>query len=141
MLRTKPDGNAGFDDNSYRAPDQVNALKWDDLNNSEYQHNVAYYKGLLAFRKAHLALRLLTREDVLATVKPVSLENHQAAAYLIEDSIYVIFNASAEKLTVSLPEGTWNLNIYENTAGTDTISQVEKYIQVPSISTTLLTRC
>lgn len=141
MLRTKPDGNGGFDDNSYRAPDQVNALKWDDLNNSEYQHNVAYYKGLLAFRKAHLALRLLTREDVLATVKPVSLENHQAAAYLIEDSIYVIFNASAEKLTVSLPEGTWNLNIYENTAGTDTISQVEKYIQVPSISTTLLTRC
>ena len=141
MLRTKPDGNGGFDDNSYRSADWVNALKWDTLNQQEYQHNVEYYKGLLAFRKAHPALRLQSRQEVLAAVKPAALENPQAAAYLIDESIYVIFNASAEKLTVVLPEGKWNLNIYENTAGTDAISQVENCIQAAVLSATVLTRC
>ena len=140
MLRTKPDGSGGFDDNSYRAPDSVNALKWEDLNKPEYRANVEYYKGLLAFRKAHPALRLQSREEVLAAVKPVALEESQAAAYLIDDSIFVIFNASSQELSVDLPEGTWNLNIYENTAGTAVLSQAEGQIRVYPISATVLTR-
>lgn len=140
MLRTKPDGNGGFNDNSYRAPDAVNALKWNDLNKREYRQNVEYYKGLLAFRKTHPALRLQTPEDVLSTVKPVAANNPQVAAYLVNESIFVIFNASAEAVTVSLPEGIWNLNICENIAGNDTLSQIESCIQVASISATVLTR-
>ena len=140
MLRTKPDGSGGFDDNSYRAADWVNALKWDNLNQQEYQHNVEYYKGLLAFRKAHPALRLQSRAEVLATVKPVALEHPQAAAYLIDESIFVIFNASAQELSATLPEGLWNLHIQKKTAGTAVLSQVEGKIQVFPISATVLTR-
>ena len=140
MLRTKPDGNGGFDDNSYRAPDRVNALKWEDLGKQEYQRNVEYYKGLLAFRKAHAALRLQTRREVLAAVKPVALEDDQAAAYLVDETIFVIFNASAREVTVSLPEGTWKLNICENTAGTETLAQITGCIQAAPISATVLTR-
>jgi pullulanase len=76
MLRTKPDGHGGFDDNSYRASDLVNALKWEDLSKQEYLRNVAYYQGLLAFRKAHPALRLQTRQEVLAAVKPVAVDDN-----------------------------------------------------------------
>ena len=141
MLRTKPDGKGGFDDNSYRAPDGINALKWADLSKPEYRSNVEYYKGLLAFRKAHPALRLQTREAVLAAVKPVAADDPQTAAYLIDERILVIFNASAKDVTVSLPEGTWNLNIFDNTAGNDTISQVSKFIHAAPISATVLTRC
>ena len=141
MLRTKPDGKGGFDDNSYRAPDWVNAIKWADLSKPEYRSNVAYYKGLLAFRKAHPMLRLQTREAVLAAVKPVAVDDPQAAAYLIDDHIFVIFNASAKDVEVSLPEGVWNLNIFENTAGNDTISQATGSIQAAPISATVLTRC
>ena len=140
MLRTKPDGNGGFDDNSYRAPDWVNALKWDDLSKREYQSNVKYYQGLLAFRKAHPALRLQTRRDVLAAVKPVAVNDPQAAAYLIDENIFVVFNASAREITVSLPEGTWNLNICENIAGNDILSQMVSQIQVAPISAAVLTR-
>ena len=141
MLRTKPDGEGGFDDNSYRASDLVNALKWEDLSKPEYQANVEYYKGLLAFRKAHPALRLQTRQEVLAAVKPVAVEDPLAAAYLIDDQIFVIFNASSREVTVSLPEGSWNLNISGTSAGTDSLAQAEGQIQAAPISATVLTRC
>ena len=140
MLRTKPDGKGGFDDNSYRAADAVNALKWEDLSDPEYQRNVNYYKGLLVFRKAHPALHLQTREEVLAAVKPVPVCDSQAAAYMIDENIFVIFNASSEDVTVSLPEGIWNLNIFQQTAGTAALSQVSGQIQAAPISATVLTR-
>jgi pullulanase len=140
MLRTKPDGRGGFDDNSYRASDLVNALKWEDLSKQEYLRNVAYYQGLLAFRKAHPALRLQTRQEVLAAVKPVAVDDSQTAAYLIDGNIFVVFNASAREVAVSLPEGTWNLNICDYTAGTETLSQVTGCIQAAPIAATVLTR-
>ena len=140
MLRTKPDGCGGFDDNSYRAPDRVNALKWEDLSKPEYQANVEYYKGLLAFRKAQPALRLQSREEVLAAVKPVSLEEPQAAAYLIDNSIFVIFNASEKELTVSLPDGCWEIHIRDDKAGTGALAQAEGGVHVAPISAAVLTR-
>ncbi len=61
MLRTKPGKHGGgFDDNSYRSPDSVNSLKWATLDKPEYQDVLSYYKGLIAFRKAHAALHLST---------------------------------------------------------------------------------
>ena len=140
MLRTKPDGNGGFDDNSYRASDAVNALKWYHLSEEEYQKNIAYYKGLLAFRKAHPALRLQTREDVLASVKPVRTGNALTAAYLINNQIYVVFNASTEEVKIPMPEGTWNLNVCDMNAGTNAISQVSNILNVVPISVAVLTR-
>ena len=140
MLRTKPDGRGGFDDNSYRASDLVNTLKWEDLSKQEYQRNVAYYQGLLAFRKAHPALRLQTRLEVLAAVKPVAVDDPRTAAYLIDGNIFVVFNASAREVAVSLPEGTWNLNICDYTTGTETLSQVTGCIQSAPIAATVLTR-
>ena len=141
MLRTKPDGKGGFDENSYRSSDAVNALKWDTLHLPEYQTNVAYYKGLLAFRKANPALRLQTRKDVLSTVKPVPVKDPQVAAYLIDQRIFVIFNASTKPVRIALPEGTWNLNIYENRAGTESLSRIEGEIQAAPVAATVLTRC
>jgi len=140
MLRTKPDGCGGFDDNSYRASDTVNAIKWDDLNKPEYQRNVEYYRGLLNFRKAHPALRLQTRESVLAAVKSVPVDNAQAAAYLIDENIFVVFNASSAEVTVPLPEGVWDLNVFENLSGTKALAQIEHCVQAAPISATVLTR-
>ncbi len=50
FLRSKPnpDGD-GFDHNSYKSPDSVNALKW--KNAAEYRSVVDYYKGLIAIRR------------------------------------------------------------------------------------------
>lgn len=70
MLRTKPGKHGGFDDNSYRSPDSVNSLKWATLDKPEYQDVLSYYKGLIAFRKAHAALHLSTTGGCSALCPP-----------------------------------------------------------------------
>ena len=143
MLRTKPDGQGGFDDNSYRAPDAVNALKWQTLSQEVYQKNVDYYRGLLSFRKAHPGLRLLTREEVTRAVHPVEVADPYGAAFLVEEpgcEIFAVFNAGIDTLEVKLPEGTWEVNIHGASAGTEVLFTAEKTVQAAPISATVLTR-
>ena len=63
------DGNIKIDHNSYKSPDSVNSIKWYNLDKEEYRQTRDYYKGLIAFRKNHAALRLTTAEAVAQNVK------------------------------------------------------------------------
>ena len=143
MLRTKPGRHGGFDDNSYRSPDSVNSLKWATLDKPEYQDVLSYYKGLIAFRKAHGALRLSTREDVQRCVHPVYCENEHCVAFRIDEpegEIFAVFNADAQPVSVSLPDGHWNVNIRDGRAGTGTMETVSGTVLVSPISAVVLTR-
>ena len=143
FLRSKPDGKGGFDENSYRAPDRINSIKWSDLSKREYRQTMEYYRGLIAFRKAHSCLRFQLREDVLKAVQPVAVEASLAAAYRIsgEDcELFAAFNAGTEPVTLRLPEGIWNVNIADATAGTQTLAQVSGYITVSPITATVLSK-
>ncbi len=143
MLRTKPGKHGGFDDNSYRSPDSVNSLKWATLDRPEYQDVLSYYKGLIAFRKAHRALRLSTREDVQRHVHPVCCENEHCVAFRIDEpegEIFAVFNADAQPVSVSLPDGHWNVNIRDGRAGTETMETVSGTVLVSPISAIVLTR-
>lgn len=143
MLRTKPGKHGGFDDNSYRSPDSVNSLKWATLDKPEYQDVLSYYKGLIAFRKAHRALRLSTREDVQRCVHPVYCENEHCVAFRIDESegeIFAVFNADAQPVPIALPEGHWNVNIRDGRAGTETMETVSGTVPVSPISAIVLTR-
>ena len=143
MLRTKPGKHGGFDDNSYRSPDSVNSLKWATLDRPEYQDVLSYYKGLIAFRKAHGALRLSTREDVQRHVHPVYCENEHCVAFRIDEpegEIFAVFNADAQPVPIALPEGHWNVNIRDGRAGTETMETVSGTVPVSPISAMALTR-
>ena len=143
MLRTKPAKKGGFDHNSYRSPDKVNALKWEDLDKEEYQRNVAFYRGLIAFRKAHPALRLMTRDEVWKKVHPVRVDNAHVVAFKIDgekQDIFAVFNADTSDVTVTLPEGRWNVNIQDGVAGTETLASAEGTVRVSPISATVLTQ-
>ena len=143
LLRTKPDGKGGFDENSYRSPDWVNAIKWSNLGKEEYRINLDYYRGLLAFRAAHPSLRLMYRDEVLEAVTPLPLDVPQTAAYRIaaeNEEIILLFNANPEAVTLPLPEGRWNVNIRDSQAGTQTLETVESSVSAASISATVLTR-
>lgn len=143
MLRTKPGKHGGFDDNSYRSPDSVNSLKWATLDKPEYQDVLSYYKGLIAFRKAHGALRLSTREDVQRHVHPVYCENEHCVAFRIDEpegEIFAVFNADAQPVPIALPEGHWNVNIRDGRAGTETMETVSGTVSVSPISAMVLTR-
>ena len=143
ILRTKPKGRGKFDENSYRSPDRVNAIRWDTLESPEYQEALAYYKGLIAFRKAHEGLRQTGREAVQASVFPVETGNPKAVCYRIEDryhSILAIFNADDQSLTMTLPDGTWDVNIHEGVAGTVPLFTAQGQVNVLPCSATVLTQ-
>ena len=143
ILRTKPKGRGKFDGNSYRSPDRVNAIRWDTLESPEYQETLAYYKGLIAFRKAHEGLRQTGREAVQASVFPVETGNPKAVCYRVEDryhSILAIFNADDRPLTMTLPDGTWDVNIHDGAAGTAPLFTAQGQVTALPCSATVLTQ-
>lgn len=143
ILRTKPKGRGKFDENSYRSPDRVNAIRWDTLESPEYQETLAYYKGLIAFRKAHEGLRQTGREAVQASVFPVETGNPKAVCYRVEDryhSILAIFNADDQPLTMTLPDGTWDVNIHDGAAGTVPLFTAQGQVTALPCSATVLTQ-
>ena len=143
MLRTKPGKKSRFDENSFRSPDKVNSLKWDDLDKEEYLHNVNYYKGLIAFRKAHPGLRAMTREQVFKTVHPIPVGNDHVVSFRVDEGsreLYIVFNADSQDVFAHLPEGKWDMHINGHTAGTGVIQTVEGQVMVAPISAMVLSR-
>ncbi len=62
FLRSKPLPDGGFDHNSYKSPDSVNSLKWDEL--TVYREISDYYKGLIAIRRRFPHFRLIDADDI-----------------------------------------------------------------------------
>lgn len=146
MLRTKVKDDGTFDENSYSSPDSVNSLKWDDLDNEEYMDVYNYYKGLIAFRKAHGVLRLTTPEEVDEHVSQVKGLDDNLVAFDITggvndetaEGIFVVFNANAEEKEIALPEGDWKVCINDTQAGTEAIESVSGTVTVAPISAMVL---
>ena len=147
MLRTKVKADGSYDENSYASSDAVNNLKWNDLNNKEYKKVFEYYKGLIAFRKAHAALRLTNAEDVKNNIETVSGLDTNVVAFKINggvngetaDALFVIFNANKEKTTVELPEGNWNVYVSGEKAGTEVLKTIKNgTVTVDGISAMIL---
>ena len=143
MLRSKPDGKGGFDENSYRAPDEVNAFRWENLGKPDYIKTIDYYRGLIAFRKAYSALRLSLRKDVMNSVEMITYRNSQVVIYRVlcdSQDIFLVFNASEEAVSINLPDGSWNLMIHDDAAGTTILAEKNGKVEVAPISATVLTK-
>lgn len=146
MLRSKPLEDGTLSSNSYNLSDQVNSLKWDDL--TEYQNVYEYYKGLIAFRKAHGALRMTTTEEVQNNLTYIDGLDPNVVAYTIENSpngetaeaLYVIYNANKESVQVTLPDGDWDVYVNGEKAGTDVIETVSGKAEVSGISAMVLAK-
>ncbi len=148
MLRTKVNPDGTFNENSYNASDEVNAIKWSDLDEAEYDSVFQYYKGLIAFRKAHGALRLTTAEDVKAHITTIEDLPENVVALQISggingetaDAIFAVFNPNNGSESVTLPEGDWDVYIDGECAGTEVLNTVSGTVQVAPISALVLTR-
>ena len=133
MLRTKIKADGSLDSNSYISGDDTNALKWSTLEDKQYAAVNEYYKGLIAFRKAHGALRLTTAEDVANTVTALEGLDDNVVGFSVKGGIngetaeemYIIFNANEEETTVELPKGNWNVYVNGDKAGTEVLSSVK----------------
>ena len=141
LLRTKPARGKKFDGNSYKSPDSVNSIKWNTLKKEEYRENLAYYKGLIAFRKAHPGLRLTDRQEVQRRVHPLPCDHPLVTAFVIEEDncrIFAAFNASKQTVSLTLPEGKWHPCIRDNTASAESQGDAGGCISVSPISTMVL---
>ena len=131
MLRTKPDGNGGYDHNSYKSSDAVNNIDWSVLDGSSIQYQtMQYYKGLIAMRKA-FGIFTTTNTAVYCTelgdgAVAVTFDNHTGGKAL------VIINPNEADISYTL-NGSWNLVADSNTAGAESISTESGEVVVDGI--------
>lgn len=142
MLRSKPDGKGSFEHNSFKSSDTVNSFKWDNLDRDEYQTAVEFYRGLIAFRKAHPLLRLTDARQVSCHICPVQKKDPHLVAFHIQggasedhaQEMFLIFNSGNLSRKLNLPDGKWHVYVRGSKAGTKVLSTVEKSITIPPIS-------
>lgn len=144
FLRSKPLNEEGtaFDDNSYRSPDMINSLKWDQLHvNKEV---VDYYKGMIALRKKYELLRLSRAEEIRACLRFLEWSQPNVVAFMLtkeKEELCVIYNSNQEGKIVSIPEGEWRVYVKGSRAGLTVLeSNPGKEVPIEPISALLMVR-
>ncbi|MGN0469716.1 MAG: type I pullulanase [Acutalibacteraceae bacterium] len=152
FLRTKikgvdDEGKPIYEHNSYASPDSVNLLDYSRI--TDYKDVYNYYKGLIAFRKAHSAFRMTTNEDVNKYLSFVSEGlDDGVIAYSIDgaanneaaEQIFVVYNPNGETTNVTLPDGEWDVYVSGNQAGNTVLATVNGEVSVEPISATVLVK-
>lgn len=145
FLRSKPlPEKKGFAENSYNMPDAVNSIKWDNIH--EYPDMIAYYKGLMALRKAHPVFRMQSEAEMTQNLCFLSDTPENVVAYLLEgkgaddtpENILVIFNGNDEEILYNLPEGKWKILVDDKTAGADGKKNISEKTDVEPLSALVL---
>ena len=139
FLREKIDEDGRRVENSYNAPDWVNGIHWNWLDEPDRRATSDYYAGLVAFRKAHAALRLITKDDVNNAICYRWITNELVLFDIkgkdtvpgeVSDNMIVIFNAKPCQMELDLYAhdvipGDWQICIDGEKAGTKPLSVVK----------------
>ena len=99
--------------NSYQSPDSINAIDWRYKNDNA--DLFAYYKGLIALRKAHPAFRMGDADMVRKQLEFLPVDGGNLIAYKLKDhangdswkEIVVVFNARTTPAKVSVGAGRY----------------------------------
>lgn len=135
------------EENSYNLGDRINAIDW--RRKAKYREVVAYYRGLIALRRAHPALRLPTAAQIRRHLAFLPMPAPDMVGYLIAgyaggdsaESLLVIHNARREAVEVTIPEDRWTALVDEEAAGTKPLWTVNgSSVTVAARSTLLLAR-
>jgi pullulanase len=146
LLREKLNADGSRNHNSYNSSDEVNHIEWSNLEKDTYRQTSAYYQGLIAFRKAHPALRMTSAQEVEASITTLKGLEFNVSAFQIAggangdeaQGMIVIFNPRKEATEVTLPEGKWNIYIDAENAGTEVLGSAEGTVSVAPISAMVL---
>ena len=121
FARTKPvAGTQEVSENSYNLPYETNALRYDW--SAEQKELQEYYRGLIAFRKAHAGLRMQTAQEIRENLTFLEGLPEQMVAFTIrqkEERLLVVYNASGRSEKLMLPDDKeWTVYIDDTHAGT-----------------------
>ncbi len=137
LLRTKPKEGGGYEENSYNSPDYLNNINWEDLTHGSPQECTRnYYRGLIAFRKAHPVLRLADGEEIENATNFLHSPRYDVIAYTLTDqneTVLIIYNPLGD-VEFTLPEGEWEMKADGDRAGNDTLAVCEGSILVKELS-------
>ncbi len=132
MLRSKPNGDGTYNENSYNSSDAVNNIDWSVLDGESRQYEtMLYYKGLIKMRKT---FGIFTSNDTVITAEVLP-----TGVILLTYSdgnggqAKVVINPYNQTLPVSL-DGSWNLVANQNQAGASVISVDTGSLNVEGIS-------
>ena len=153
ILRTKVKEDGSYDSNSYSSGDEINCIKWETLDDAEYQKNLQYYKDLIAFRKNHGLLRLDSSEEVAKRVTALENLDKNVVAFVMDNAdkavegesaegIFLAFNPNEEETSIELPSGNWKVSI-SSADDSDAASQgqiISGQVKVAPISSLILTK-
>ena len=135
FARSKPYKNS-YSENSYNLPVEVNSLKYDRL--SDFKELCDYYRGLIAFRKEHIGLRMNTKAEVVENLRFLPQEQKNVVAFVIkerQEEIFVVYNANPEQVTVSLPDdNTWQVYAEGSKAGTTVLGEIKNQTELMKVS-------
>ena len=129
FARTKPmEGSDEVAENSYNLPFYTNNMRYDRL--EEYKDLELYYRGLIAFRKAHEGLRLGTTEEVQNGLHFIDGLPKNVVAFTIateDETIFVVYNANSETVKLELPEkANWKIHIQGSKASAEALATFSK---------------
>ena len=140
FARTKPiEGSDEVAENSYNLPCYTNNMRYDRL--EEYKDLELYYRGLIAFRKAHAGLRFGTTEEVQKSLHFIDGLPANVVAFTIktdEETLFIVYNPNQRAVKLELPEkATWNVYIQDDKASAEaleTLSKRNSKVEVASVS-------
>ena len=145
LMRSKVNPDGTFNENSYNAGDDVNAINYsvasDDIVKGVYE----YYKGLIAFRKANRVLRLSDRYDVKKAVSRLRAGMGEGLmGFKLKpddgDEMLVYFNACQNRRLLVLPYGGWDVYVDAERAGAEPLRPVKGYATIQPLSAMVLKR-
>lgn len=122
------------DGNSYRSPDEMNAIDWTRA--EKYSNVASYYAGLIAIRKAYTPLK----DNVANSITKISgctawqLTNSKSGEW---NKLIVALNNTGSAKSISL-SGSWTVLANGTTAGTTSLGSASGSYSVPAYSGVVL---
>ena len=112
--------------NSYRSPDSINRLDWNNL--KRYPQVFDYYAGLISLRKQHPAFRMGSADEVRKNLCFLEVPEGVVAYQLKNNAggdswknIIVVLNSQKTPQTVDVPENTYTMVVANGKVDTNGI--------------------
>ena len=122
-------------ENSYCSPLSVNAIDYDRA--EQFSELRAYYKGLIALRRAHKAFYLDTIDEIKESVHFMDDMPDGVIAYTIDtdtEKVFVAYNAGKNKITIKLADALWEVLADESAAGDKALYTIKDQAIIPGVS-------
>ena len=109
-------------DNSYQSPDSINIIPWE--NKIQYNDLYAYYREMIAIRRAHKGFRLGSKEAVKEHVEFLDTDNEHLIIYAIKDlegidsakTLIVLLNGGSQSAEAEVPEADYTVLAHDGQA-------------------------